>query len=79
MDKDFNRPEALGILNNLRKICNHPYMFFSYIDGPKNSNNCGFKSELIKLNCSTDHTRFERLRKQAELTNKSGDYKEIDS
>jgi hypothetical protein len=35
MGRDYNRPEALAVLNNLRKIANHPFMFFAFMDGPK--------------------------------------------
>lgn len=30
LQKTDNKNEALCILNNLRKICNHPYLFFAY-------------------------------------------------
>lgn len=43
LDNDFNKSEALAILNNLRKICNHPFMYFAYHEGPKTSKNIGFR------------------------------------
>ena len=35
INSDFSKPEALGILTNLRKICNHPFMYFAFHDSPK--------------------------------------------
>jgi SNF2 family DNA or RNA helicase len=42
MEKDISKPDALNVLNNLRKICNHPYLFFAYHQSPKASTS-GFK------------------------------------
>jgi hypothetical protein len=63
MGKDFNRPEALAVLNNLRKICNHPYMFFSFMDSPKNEK-AGFKADLLKLQCHTEYVHYQKLSKE---------------
>jgi len=35
MKEEFHKPEAFGILNNMRKICNHPFLFFSYMESEK--------------------------------------------
>lgn len=33
-EKDENHNTAFAIINNLRKICNHPFYFFNYHDNP---------------------------------------------
>ncbi len=43
LGRDFNRPEALAVLNNLRKIANHPFMFFAFMDSPKKDQSSTFK------------------------------------
>ena len=64
MKQDYNRPEALGILNNMRKICNHPFMFFSYMESDKGMNS-KFNAELMKHRCSTEFTKYSIARDQA--------------
>jgi SNF2 family DNA or RNA helicase len=51
LNMDFNRPEALGIINNLRKICNHPYMFFAFHDDPtKQATGLRYQKEKLRAN-----------------------------
>jgi DNA excision repair protein ERCC-6 len=58
LDSDYNRPEALGILNNLRKICNHPFMYFAYHDSDKGT---GFKFRKLNVNPTYHLYRETRL------------------
>jgi SNF2 family DNA or RNA helicase len=62
--QDFTKPEAFAILNNMRKICNHPFMFFSYMESEKGMSS-KFNAELMKHRCSTEYTQYAIARDQA--------------
>jgi len=63
MGRNYHRPEALGILNSLRKIANHPFMFFAFLDGPKKESTTYFKSDLFKLKCQTEYDLYKNAKK----------------
>ena len=67
LDSDYNRPEALGILNNLRKICNHPFMYFAYHLSDKAT---GFKMRKIDANPTYQLYRETRLVAEKEFEDK---------
>jgi DNA excision repair protein ERCC-6 len=67
LDSDYNRPEALGILNNLRKICNHPFMYFAYHDSDKAT---GFKMRKIETSYTYSLYRETRLGAEKEFEDK---------
>ena len=58
MRNDFSRPEALAVLNNMRKICNHPFIYFNYMESPKGQAS-NFKTELLKLRCNFEYTTYK--------------------
>lgn len=75
MGRDLNRPEALAVLNNLRKIANHPFMFFAFMDGPKKDSSSAFKQDLFKLKCQTEYDTYREAKKSI----LSDDSKEVEA
>jgi DNA excision repair protein ERCC-6 len=66
MGRDFNRPEALGVLTNLRKIANHPFMFFAFMDGPKKERNNAFRQDLFKLRCQSEYDLYKKEKNEVD-------------
>ena len=82
-DKDENHNTAFTIINNLRKICNHPFYFFNYNDSPE-SKFSSKKYRYKNLEKTSEYQMYKELSKdsfmsKSELQNYTFDHWEMSS